>query len=185
MRRERRELSQDVQREHSLRVVSHIQRRLDVRNLNTVACYLANDGEIDLQTLMDWLFERGVQVAVPSVREQTMDFVLLRQDQEIVTGRWGIREPRTRKEISLSQISIVFAPLVAFSSRGDRLGRGGGYYDKAMSGLKKPLFVGVGHEIQRCDELRLEEKDILLDAVVTEAGWQNFQPNLPHIREGA
>lgn len=152
----------------------NINSKLKNFDLEMVACYRAQDGEVDLEAVVNTLFLSHIKVVMPVVRNQNMQFSLIDANSEFVNGPFGIEEPTAFNFVDPFQIDLVFAPLVAFSSAGQRLGRGGGYYDQVFIDNKKTLFVGVAYDFQHSDEFVSNENDKLLDAVVTETGWRVF-----------
>ena len=66
-------------------------------------------------------------------------------------------------------------PLVAFDAQRNRLGMGGGFYDRYLATdtavIKRPHLIGVGHQCQQVEALPLEPWDVMLDAVVTDRRW--------------
>jgi 5-formyltetrahydrofolate cyclo-ligase len=75
--------------------------------------------------------------------------------------------------VDISLLDLVIAPLVAVDPSGSRIGRGRGYYDRALAVLlrsprpARPFFVGVAHAFQVVEALDRSERDVPLDAVVT------------------
>ena len=141
---------------------------------DVVACYLAQDGEVELESVIKSLFCSHIKVVVPIVRERSMQFTLIEPNSQLVTGKFGIDEPSDSKIVDPCTIDLVFAPLVAFSSDGRRLGRGGGYYDQVFIDNTETVFVGVGYDFQQSDEFCTHANDKALDAVITESGWRVF-----------
>lgn len=110
-----------------------------------------------------------------------MTFWKLNPGDTLSLNRVGIWEPlnkRGRPTPSWS-LSMVLLPLVAFDSRGTRLGMGGGYYDTYLAKLRRPrpLLVGYAHACQEVAEIDREPWDVPLDAVVTEASLHFMQPS--------
>ena len=76
---------------------------------------------------------------------------------------------------------MVLAPLVAFDGDGNRLGQGGGYYDRAFAFRKaathwrRPLLVGLAYDFQQAGKLSTKPTDVPLDAVVTERRTLEFR----------
>ena len=138
---------------------------------DTVAVYLARDGEVDLAPLIEACWRREIAVAVPTLRGRALSFAVLHDDARLVANRFGILEPESP---ALVEPTIVLAPVVAFDARGRRLGMGGGYYDRYFATAPDALRVGVAHECQRAEALPAEPWDVPLAAVVTEDGWQAF-----------
>ena len=64
---------------------------------------------------------------------------------------------------------------MGWDGHGGRLGMGGGFYDRTLSGISGPLLVGLAHENQHVDEIPLENWDIALDYVATDVGLHRCQ----------
>jgi 5-formyltetrahydrofolate cyclo-ligase len=60
-------------------------------------------------------------------------------------------------------------PLVGWDRQGGRLGMGGGFYDRALAGIKGPLLVGLAHAVQEVPQVPIDDWDVPLDFVVTES----------------
>ncbi len=151
---------------------------MDVDKINCVAGYLSDECEVDLSGIVERLHEDGVTVAVPRVHAQDMQFVQVGPSQELVKNTWGILEPAVGQVVGIGEIDVVFAPLVGFSSKGARLGRGGGFYDRAFQGVDRPFLIGVGYEFQLDDDIQPNSTDVPLDAVVTENTWRVFDTSV-------
>ncbi len=96
---------------------------------------------------------------------------------------FGILEPVFQKKQlkTAKQIDLILAPLVGFDELGNRIGMGGGFYDRALAHLKsaknrplKPKFIGIAHELQNVQKLKSYAWDITLDAIVTERRFSYF-----------
>ena len=177
MRALRKSQSLSTIQEKSETIARHITSKLQGPVGEVVACYRAQDREVDLDTVIRTLFRAHVKVVLPVVRERNMRFSLIQPHSEFVTGKFGIDEPVELDLVEPWEIDLVFAPLVAFSSSGNRLGRGGGYYDRVFSDNNQTVLVGVGFEFQHSDKFITHARDKPLDAVVTEAGWCIFRTN--------
>ena len=92
-------------------------------------------------------------------------------------GSFGIDEPINGAPLPLSQHDVVLVPLVAFDETGQRLGQGGGFYDRAIAaaGASRPLLIGVAHAFQQVRSVPVEAWDMPLDAVVTEERVHEFR----------
>ncbi len=148
-----------------------------------IAAYLAIDGEPDLEPLLAKLAAMGKQIALPVIRRDgAMDFFDHEPGAPVVANRFGIGEPAPgARYVPTLSLGVVLTPLVAFDDQGNRLGMGGGFYDRHFArtpdGLR-PLLVGVAHAAQRAPGLPAAPWDQPLDAVLTEAGWQAFSKRL-------
>lgn len=171
MREKRRALSASEQASHARAVAKTLAARLDDRD--TVGVYLVRDGELDLTPLIEICWQRGVAVAVPVIDGQQLRFAAYRPNEPMGRNRFGIAEPA---EPAWCTPTLLLAPLVAFDATGQRLGMGGGYYDRYFSAHPDLRRVGVAHECQRVAAVPTADDDVPLPAVVTERGWQSFAP---------
>ncbi len=94
-----------------------------------------------------------------------------------MVNRLKIREPKldVRDVLPLDQLNVLITPLVAFDQQGQRLGMGGGFYDRTLQNWRQHGIqpVGYAHDCQLVDALPIEEWDIPLPAVVTPSKvWQ-------------
>lgn len=142
-----------------------------------VACYRAQDGEVELGNVVNSFFSSNIRVVFPVVCGRYMQFTLVNPKTEFVIGKFGIEEPAEIELVDPWEIELVLAPLVAFSSSGYRLGRGGGYYDRLFRDNTQTTLVGVGYDFQHTDGFFTHTNDRPLDAVVTESGWRIFRTN--------
>lgn len=93
----------------------------------------------------------------------------------LVPGALGIHEPTADLPIAVPDIILV--PLVAVDACGNRLGQGGGYYDRTLALLRatqRIVAVGVAWDVQRVEALPADPWDAPLDALATPSGWHRF-----------
>ena len=149
------------------------------RRSNLIACYLPADGEIDVRPLILTALQNNKRVALPVVDRNVpgrMRFANWVPGMPETRNQYGIREPLrgNRRFVATGELDMVIVPLLAFDAQGNRLGMGGGYYDRCFSFLssrivKRPTLVGVAYEAQKVDRLNTEAWDIPLSWVVTNA----------------
>ena len=171
-RRRRRDLH-DVQRcAAEAAITAAVSEQLD--GTAAVGAYLATDGEVDLLGVIAVCRQREIAVAVPRVAGRDMTFAPLAAETPTIRNRFDIEEPGPNvPDWPLTTFSFVLAPVVAFDDAGNRLGRGGGFYDRCFAAPDAPPLVGVAFECQRIRSLPAKPHDVALTAVVTEAGWQD------------
>ncbi len=171
MRARRRALSPAIQRRHAALLAGHIARLPQFRSARRVAMYWAGDGEIDLSPLMRLAWRRGKRVYLPRLRPGGgMRFAELKPGKKTIRNRYGIPEPALNaSEAEAGVMDLVLAPLVAFTCSGERLGMGGGYYDRALAGSRARL-VGVAHSCQQVERLPSDPWDVAMTLVITEKG---------------
>ncbi len=174
MRVRRRALSDSTVKSHSAKVNSHLINTVGTQVNQTVFCYLCQEQEIGLGDFIKHAWDNGCSVCVPVVEDGSMQFVEISPGSQLRSSSFGIQEPITGQHISVKDADLAVVPLVAFSSTGARLGRGGGFYDRAFAQGSGPTLIGVAHEFQKSDEFQTYSWDQGLDAVVTEAGWYVF-----------
>jgi 5-formyltetrahydrofolate cyclo-ligase len=113
-----------------------------------IAAYVPIDGEINVTPLMHHLFNLGYKIAIPS-KNRLLKFE--KANVEVV--------PDT-----------IITPVIAFDDHFNRLGFGGGWYDRIMKELQPlgKVFIGLAYEKQYCKDLPVEEHDQKLDLIITE-----------------
>lgn len=170
-REKRRRLPPEKQHEHGQAVRSHLVKAQLAMQTKVVAGYLVDDGELDLQATFEYLWSQAVAVSVPKIRDRSMYFVRYTKDESMTTNRFGIGEPKSDQIVEIHKHCVVLFPGVAFSYSGQRIGRGGGFYDRYFADHKAMVKIGVAHSFQLLDELPSHTHDVKLDAVVSEQGW--------------
>ena len=170
LRAKRRTLTPFKQAAHTSAVSQHLFNSALVSG-GYLAAYAAIDGELDL-----WSFiARHPRIALPVVEStKHMSFRAYRFGDRLKINRFGIPEPIDGRRVDAMKLSAVLTPLVGFDDNGTRIGMGGGYYDLHFARRRRPLLIGVGHALQHVKHIPQREKDVPLDAVVTESGWYYF-----------
>ena len=141
-----------------------------------VAGYWAMQGEVPLHLLQMRLPETLVW-CLPCVQpDGTLLFAPWRPGDPLVANRYGIPEPDLERASLLAptDLALVVLPLLGYTGDGQRLGMGGGYYDRSFAFRKHapapPWLVGAGYSFQQLDSLQAQPWDVRLDAVATERG---------------
>jgi 5-formyltetrahydrofolate cyclo-ligase len=178
MRRRRAELDDDDQAAATMAVMARLARVPTLRTATLVAGYRAVRGEVDIDASLILLAERGTAITVPRVNGEHLEFVRWTPEQTTEAGAFGIPEPTGGDVVALERHDVVLTPLVAFDAAGNRLGQGGGFYDRALArcGERRPTVIGVAHAFQQIDHVPVEAWDVAIDAVVTEEGVMEFRP---------
>jgi 5-formyltetrahydrofolate cyclo-ligase len=179
LRRKRSDISPEDAREAALAAACHLAGSAWLRRAQHIAVYLNYGSELGTTALLDILLREGKNVYVPRIgTERRMRFVEIKPTTPLRLNMLGIKEPagrlRTRR---VKQLDVIIVPLLGFDGTGQRLGNGGGYYDRALATprpFRKPLLVGYGYEIQRTAMIPSERWDIRLNAMATEVGIYKF-----------
>ncbi len=140
-----------------------------------VAGYWPIQSEINPFPLMQVFEERGHRLALPCLVPDGDGFAMVfrrfRLGEPLIAGPFGIQEPD--ETAGIVRPDVVLLPLLAFSDRGQRLGYGGGYYDRAMARLRDegPVTAyGIAFSGQQLADLPSEVHDEPLDAIFTDSG---------------
>jgi 5-formyltetrahydrofolate cyclo-ligase len=141
-----------------------------------VAGYWATGGELPLYLVIPPLATRGQRFLLPLLAKgKELHFAPWRDGEPIAPNRYGIPEPVAPREwFAPFQLDLVLVPLLAFDRRGQRLGYGGGYYDRSFAFLNEqsrptePLLVGIAYDFQEVDAIEPARWDVPLDFVATD-----------------
>lgn len=135
--------------------------------------YLA---EFDARPFATRLIEYGSTLALPVVvkPKSPLEFHHWHPGMEMVTGVYDLPIP-AQSNLVIPEALLI--PVVAIGGQGDRLGYGGGFYDRTLAALpKKPVCIALAFEISRVLSTEPQQHDILMDFVVTETGIQKVTP---------
>ncbi|MBY0737072.1 5-formyltetrahydrofolate cyclo-ligase [Klebsiella sp. M581] len=174
IRQRRRALTPEQQTQFALHAADRMMAYPPVLLAQTVAVFLSFDGELDTRPLIDQLWRAGKRVYLPVLHPFSpgnLLFLHYHPSSDLVVNRLNIREPKldVRDVLPLSQLDVLVTPLVAFDAAGQRLGMGGGFYDRTLQNWRQHRLqpVGYAHDCQQVDALPTEQWDIPLLAVIT------------------
>lgn len=148
-----------------------------------VAGYWSMQGEIGLHSWQVRLPEPLVYCLPVLHKDRCLRFAPWRPGDPLVTNRYGIPEPDVAPSSALdaAEMALVAMPLVGFDVHGQRLGMGGGWYDRSFAFRQTqaapPWLVGVGFSAQRIEPLVAEAWDVRVDAICTERDTLLFAPS--------
>lgn len=161
-------------------VARHLAAQPDLREPGYVAGYWAVGGEVPLHAVQLRLAPAQVW-CLPVLQDGGhLRFAPWRAGDPLVNNRYGIPEPDVDPASTLAPeaLALVLVPLVGFDRSGNRLGMGGGYYDRSFAFRREapapPTLVGVAYGCQEVPALAREDWDVPLDAVATEQEWLVF-----------
>ncbi len=147
---------------------------------SSIFAYLSFGREICLDSLIRAGLAAGKETAVPLIESSTtMTFRALKQwdPGEFVLNKWGIREPRRDSPVvAPDKNGIILVPGLGFTAQGERMGRGGGFYDRYLAGadLSETLLIGITCDACLREFIPTEEGlDRKVDMICTESGILN------------
>jgi len=181
IRAKRNTLSSTSQNTASSTLLKKLTQHSKIQSADSIALYLTNDGELDLQPFINWCWQQDKAVYLPVVHPFAKGHLLFLRycsDSVMTINKYGINEPKldVRYIISTQQLDVIFTPLVAFDQSGARIGMGGGYYDRTLAQWyqrslikkqSKPYPIGIAHDCQQISKVPTEIWDIPLPEIIT------------------
>jgi 5-formyltetrahydrofolate cyclo-ligase len=171
----RKNLQSDERRIASNVIAEKVCQLDEFSNAKRIGCYLSMKSEVDTSTILARAWEENLRIFVPVVRENfKMEFRNFAGDTRTEPNSLGIEEPVDSEIINSNELDIVITPLVAFDSDRNRVGMGGGYYDREFSYLAntdrhhKPLLLGIAYDCQKVEKIAPNPWDIRLFRIFTE-----------------
>ncbi|MEO6173311.1 MAG: 5-formyltetrahydrofolate cyclo-ligase [Arenimonas sp.] len=141
---------------------------------NYVAGYWASQGEVPLHIVQMRVQPPKVWCLPIIQHDKTLKFAPWRSGDALVSNQYGIPEPDAAPTSTLAapDLSIVLIPLLAYTPTGNRLGMGGGFYDRSFAFRRaqstSPLLVGVAYSNQETENLPVQDWDVKLDLLINE-----------------
>jgi 5-formyltetrahydrofolate cyclo-ligase len=177
LRQRRRDLPRPYRIAAAERLASVLARRPEFVSADNLAVYLAADGEIDAQRVIERAWATGKRVYLPVLQAgNRLRFVEYRRSARLRRNRFGIPEPVVKRLRAAKSLDLVLMPLVGFDAAGGRLGMGGGFYDRTFAflreaGKRRPALVGLAFDFQQVESLPVEPWDVPMAGVATDRGW--------------
>ncbi|EAR55551.1 hypothetical 5-formyltetrahydrofolatecyclo-ligase-family protein [Photobacterium sp. SKA34] len=176
IRLQRQQLLPEQQIHASLKLLKQAQQCQQFTASQNIALYLSNDGEISTQPIIDWLWQSGKSVYLPVLHPFSKGHLLFLHytpNTPMRKNRYQISEPTLDVRVvkPVNELDIICTPLVAFDKSGQRLGMGGGYYDRTLSQWHQhkqgPYPLGLAHDCQHVEQLPSEQWDVPLPKIIT------------------
>jgi 5-formyltetrahydrofolate cyclo-ligase len=144
------------------------------RKASVVMAFLSMPHEVDTTPLILTAWQRGKTVAVPKISWQQRHMIPVEinsLETGLKTDEHGLRNPTGGVPVPFDEIDLVITPGLGFDAAGNRLGRGGSYYDTFFTSNKiKAARWALAFSHQVCDHIPHDDSDVPVDAVVTENG---------------
>lgn len=144
----------------------------EFRNAGIIFFFASFRTEVDTAELINISLSGGKRVILPKVDKDKQELLLyeIHDFGDLVPGYMGIPEPSSQeKQMSINDVDLVIIPGAGFDASGNRIGYGGGYYDRLLSGLQKHIpVIAPAYEEQIVDSLLSEPHDIRVGMIVTD-----------------
>ncbi len=135
----------------------------------TIGGYYPYNYEVDIIEILNELEKHNYQISLPKIKKNSqMDFFIWTSKDPLSVNKYGIPEPISKKKV---YPNILLVPLVAFDKSNNRIGYGGGFYDRYINKIKKNkkiITIGLAFSFQKVNNIPINEYDIKLDFIVTE-----------------
>ena len=170
----------DKRSEMSKKICQNLIATDQFQRASVVMCFLSLPQEVDTAPIILHAWQQGKIVTVPKVSWQQRHMIPIEINSleiGIATGTFGLKNPTAGIPTPFEEIDLVITPGIGFAENGDRLGRGGGYYDRFFSDRLKAVRCGIAFSQQILDAVPTEAHDQRLDLIVTDKGVTICQPD--------
>ena len=138
-------------------------------NIKNIGGYYPSNYEIDDLSILELLVGKNYRIALPSIKKNyQMDFYKWSSQDPLKINKFGIPEPLISK---ITYPDLLLVPLVAFDNQLNRLGYGGGFYDRyieKIEKIKKVIKIGLAFSFQKISSVPINQLDKKLDFIITE-----------------
>lgn len=154
----------------SLCIVAQLQRLEAFKTAKHIALYKAVAGEVDLEHLFTicWQLDKRTSIPVFNRTLKIYELAEITAKTQYIRGNYDIQEPAYPSLVPIDGMDLIIVPGVAFDAAGNRLGRGGGYYDRLLDGFRGTK-AAVAFEFQLFSTIPHESYDMPVHYIVTES----------------
>ena len=155
--------------------------KINFQEINIVSSFISINSEINTRELNNLLFVKNKILCLPVIEKKNSHLIFkqFKSEENFVKGHMNISEPQNKNKILNPE--LIFVPCLAFDNQGNRLGYGGGYYDRTFAYLNKInhryISVAYAYEEQKLDYIPKDKFDFKVDYVITEKNLYSFNEN--------
>jgi 5-formyltetrahydrofolate cyclo-ligase len=138
----------------------------------TILFYASFGGEVETFAMMKKAMALGKRVALPLILKDQRGMIpklINNLEEDLENGPYGIRQPRAMAagDLRAGELDLAIVPGLAFDRKGNRLGRGAGYYDRFLASLPRDIpSIGLGFDFQLRDDLPVSGHDVPLSRII-------------------
>lgn len=170
MRAELAKLSKPLYEDYSYKIANRLFQEPAWKDANLVGVTISNPPEVDTYQIIRKAWEQGKQVAVPKCHpaEKVLTFHVLTEFSQLESVFFGLFEPIEKRTemIRTEDIDLLLVPGLAFTKSGNRLGFGGGYYDRFLQSYQGET-ISLAFSCQMISELPVEKHDLPVAKIIT------------------
>ncbi len=164
----RRALQEHQVRDMSRMICDSIRMSDVYRAAEDICLYMPINNEVDVPQLAGEALCDGKRLWLPRVDGDSMDFFRYDENTQFDTGSYNIREPQTDEMLTPGPGTLIVMPGAVFSESRDRIGYGGGYYDRYLRMYPECSTLAVCYDFQILDDIPSESHDRKPDVIVSE-----------------
>ncbi len=176
LQRRRAHLTVNNQRLASKKITERLMQCDFFQESHNIAAYMPINYEIDPINLVKQAWKCHKRCYLPVLRKKQLVFSIYEEDMTLQSNRFNILEPPVSPESIIEPwtLDLVLVPVLGFTMHGQRLGMGGGYYDRTFSFLlseprrNKPQLIGLAYDWQKLTNFQANDWDVPLHTVFTE-----------------
>lgn len=161
-------LTQDKVKEISQMICIAVRVLESYKTAKNVCLYMPIKNEVDVRYVMEDARHEGKDIWLPKVNGKNMDFYSYGMNTKLIKGSYGILEPDSNEILIPDKKTFIVMPGAAFSEKHDRIGYGGGYYDRFLNKHNMCMTAAVCYNFQILPQIPVESYDIRPDVIVSE-----------------
>ncbi|MCR8968821.1 5-formyltetrahydrofolate cyclo-ligase [Facklamia sp. 7083-14-GEN3] len=168
----RAQLSKEYRRSAEEKIFQQLFELDEYKKAKKIMVYYSTDEEMNTHPIIQRAWKDGKEVGIPRVfPDRVMEALVYKENATLERSAFGILEPeKISKRLEPEDIDLIIMPCVTCNNRGERLGYGGGYYDRYLLRAKNAYLVLPYYAQLQYDEIPTEEHDKKVDMVMTEEG---------------
>lgn len=156
------------------KILKNLCENIFVQQADLILCYYAMPEEPATQEFISEMLKQDKKIALPKCdinQKGSMQFYEIKNlsPEEIKSGMFGIPEPVKENLVELTNKTVILVPALAFTKQGQRLGRGGGYYDRFLQKYPELYKIGICYDSMLVQNLPCEIHDCYVDILITES----------------
>jgi 5-formyltetrahydrofolate cyclo-ligase len=146
-----------------------LQKLSEITSAKHIFCFISVGTEPDTHTFIDWALLQGKRVSIPKItKNNELIAVEFPSWTRLRSNKLGIPEPKSSSDLSL-EIDVCLVPGIGYDDKGNRLGRGGGYYDKWLTKYPVKHTIAPAFDCQVHKNIPVNKLDATIDIIVTES----------------
>jgi 5-formyltetrahydrofolate cyclo-ligase len=171
LRRLRKSLSKPVRHKKGRKLLYQCQKAGLFRTAKHIAIFTPNDGEVETKNIIKFLVNQGHYIYFPILVGEKLKFAKV--GQHFLKNRFGIDEPIFTPLLGAHEMNLILMPLVGFDKYKNRMGMGGGFYDKTLEfktkqdRFNKPKLFALAFDCQEVNKLDAKPWDVPVDGIIT------------------